>query len=156
MDGDIVRLVNLLGPRLYRFFLASRTKPIAEELVQEVFARLMTAHYSPDLGSMETLAWGIARNINRETRRKTARSEILMDDLPEVAANDFRTDDIEALRRGIELLSDPQKEIMQFVLADLSIRQISEMMAMPVGTVKSHISRAKDNIRDTFKKWRIL
>ena len=156
----VITIVNTLGPKLYRFFLASRSNAVAEELVQEVFVRLMSSHHTSNLGTLEAFAWGIAQNLNREARRKSARGEVLIEDYPGTPEPSLIVSDIEnneqALRKGIDLLDEPQKTIMQLILADLKISEIASQINMPEGTVKSHVHRAKENLKLTFRKWGIL
>lgn len=157
-DKDLIELVHSLGPKLYRFFLASRSAGAAEELVQEVFVRLVGSRYTAELGTLEAFAWGIAQNLNREAKRKSTRSELYLEDHPKTPELSVppADDSVEALRKSVGLLNEPEKTIMMFVLADLEIREIAKQMSMPEGTVKSHIHRAKENLKITFKKWGIL
>lgn len=158
IEFEFVQLVNKLGPQLYRFFLARTTKAEAEDLVQEVFVRLMESSYSSKIGSLEAFTWGIAQNVNKESKRKTSKSHVLMEVLPEIAGDEelSNRDDVIALQKSVALLDEPQRTILQMILADLPTHQIAMYLSMPEGTVKSHIHRAKENIKITFRKWGFL
>lgn len=156
IEMDIINLVQALGPKLYRFFLATASAAVAEELVQEVFSRLIVAKYCEDLGTMEAFAWGIAQNVRKESRRRLHKEPILMEDLPDTPSPESSTDTELALKKAVSLLGEPQKTIFEMTLADLQIREIAKYLAMPEGTVKSHLHRGKEEIRNTFQKWGFL
>ena len=129
-------------------------------MVQEVLLRLVDSisrgSFSSKKGNHEAFAWGIALNVQREAQR--SRMKIADDHELETvpAPTNEPTDDISALKRAVELLSEPQRTILQMTLADLSIVHIADTLEMPEGSVKSHIHRAKEEIRKKFKKWRLL
>lgn len=153
---DMINLVQALGPKLYRFFLATTTVAVAEELVQEVFTRLLASSYSDSLGSMEAFAWGIAQNVRKEASRKRRKDPILLEQLPEIPSPESANDTELALKKAVSMLGEPQKTIFEMTLADLQINEISKHLAMPEGTVKSHLHRGKLEIRSTFSKWGLL
>lgn len=156
VELDMIEAVQNLGPKLYRFFLVSFSATAAEDLVQEVFTRLMGSKYSSDRGTLEAFAWGIAQNLKKERARSQRRDHVFVDEIPETFAPATQDDDAQALRKAVGLLDEPQKTVLQMTLADLEIREIAQHLAMPEGTVKSHIHRGKENIRQTFQKWGIL
>lgn len=152
---DVTEIARTLGPPLYRFFLAASSRAEAEELVQEVFVRLIESGYSADLGKLEAYAWGIAQNVRRE-RIRSRHKLVLMEDLPEPSTETKFHDDTEALRQAVLRLREPERTVMQMTLADLSVDEIGEKLKMPSGTVKSHVHRAKENLREKLKQWGIL
>ncbi|MGZ3745397.1 MAG: RNA polymerase sigma factor [Pseudobdellovibrionaceae bacterium] len=158
IEYEIIQLVKRLGPQFYRFFLARTTKAEAEDLVQEVFVRLIQSNYSSKFGTLEAFAWGIAQNVNKESKRKAAKAHVLTDEISEMAGVNTlpNHDDVVALQKSVALLDEPQRTILQMILADLEIHQIAMQLAMPEGTVKSHIHRAKENIKIAFRKWGFL
>ncbi len=57
-------------------------------------------------------------------------------------------DDIRDLRRAIAKLKPAEQEIILLSIdADLSLEEISEIVKLPLGTVKSHVHRAKENLK---------
>lgn len=145
-----------MGPPLYRFFLARFRKAVAEELVQEVFVRLaQSENYAYAKGKMESFVWGIAFNVQRETLRREKKSPLLVEE--PVDQTDPRDpsldDDVKILRDAIACLEEPELTIFQFLLADCEIQRIATALSMPEGTVKSHIHRGKQNLKEIFKKW---
>jgi RNA polymerase sigma-70 factor (ECF subfamily) len=156
IEMDVINLVQTLGPKLYRFFLATTTVAVAEELVQEVFTRLLTSNYTKDLGSMEAFAWGIAQNVRKEAGRKLRKDPVLLEELPEVPSPESANETELALKKAVSMLGEPQKTIFEMTLADLQINEIAKHLAIPEGTVKSHLHRGKVEIRSTFSKWGLL
>jgi len=155
-----------LGPQLFRFFRCRFGTVDAEELVQEVFLRLVdkveSNSFFASKGSPEALAWGIALNVQREHRRYLAKNAVppdqpSIDTISDPIQFDHSAQqEIAALLRSVRILTEPQRTIMGMVLADLSLDEISAAFAMPAGTIKSHVHRAKEEIRKTFKHWRML
>ena len=143
--------ISKLGPPLYRFYLARFDRQTAEDLVQEVFTRLAgTSRFASESGSFEAFAWGIALNLQKETRRKKLKAPELGEDYESHQA--APEDDYRDLRLAVGRLEPPEIDVMQLVLADLSINEIGEYLGMPAGTVKSHIHRAKENLRTLLTK----
>lgn len=140
--------VRDLSPPLYRFFLARFSTIAAEELVNEVFLRLMDAegNIDPSKGSLASYLWGIATNLQKETYRGNKRFPKLLEVLPDQADSESPAIRFMPLRQAINKLDETEALVMQLVLADKEITDISEILNMPEGTVKSHIHRAKKNI----------
>ena len=161
-DEEYLTLIQRLGPKLYRFFLSRGTKTDAEESVQEVFTRLIerlnAAAFNKDLGNSDSYAWGIAMNLRRERARSREISVVDQDyevvdpaSLPVPGAENFV-----ALKKAVQTLGEPERTILQLLLADMQISEISAVLNMPNGTVKSHIHRGKENIRAILRKWGVL
>lgn len=161
-DLDWIHLTNTLSPQLYRFFLVRFSKSVAEDLVQDVLLRLVDKVnqqiYQSKKGNIEAFAWGIALNIQYEQHREKFPELFDEEYLKKFAApeGDSLESELVALKNAVALLDEPQKTVMQMVLSDARIDQISQTLNFPEGTVKSHIHRAKENVRKTFKKWGIL
>lgn len=57
-------------------------------------------------------------------------------------------DDIRDLRRAIAKLKPTEQEIILLSIdADLSLEEIADIVQLPLGTVKSHVHRAKENLK---------
>ena len=51
------------------------------------------------------------------------------------------------IRKGIATLGEPEQEIILLMIdEEWGLNQISEHLSMPLGTIKSHVHRAKKNI----------
>ena len=140
-------LILKLGPPLYRFFLARFGKLAAEDLVQEVFSRIASSRTFIGGSKPEAFAWGIALNLQKETRRAALRTPDSIEDYEKLEHVSSELDQFRDLRSAIQKLSLNESEVMQLVLADLGISEIAEYLRIPEGTVKSHIHRAKENLK---------
>ncbi len=156
-DWDSV--VDHLGPRLYRYFKFKGAQASASDLTQETFIRLIQKRSSFDIarGPLVAFALGIAQNVWRESTR-AHRLEIL-EDPPDLASDiDLhqqieRLDEAEKLKAIVAKLPKVQQEVLYlFFDEEITTREISEVLSLPEGTVKSHLHRAKEQIRIVLSK----
>lgn len=164
-DEEWLALIQTIGPKLYRFFLSESTSSRAEELVQDVFMRLwakiQSASFKQDLGNVEAFTWVIALNVRREHRRNlrpvsASIEEIDVSQFDVLMSESQIESDIEGMKKAIHHLDEPERTVLQLILSDMKISEIAKIMEMPEGTIKSHIHRAKDNVRNTMRKWGLL
>lgn len=159
MDWTVT--VNELGPRLYRYFLGSFAPDIAEELVQEVLVRVVrgwqAGSFDVSKGTLAMWAFGMAHNVRLETHRIFKKESGFIslheeDPLKKVEAEASVGEyphDISVLRKAISVLSETEKQIVLLHIDDyLSLSEISSLLDIPIGTVKSHIHRAKDKLKE--------
>lgn len=154
---DWTKTVNELGPRLYRYFLGAFAPDIAEELVQEVLVRVVRAwqagSFDASKGTLAMWAFGIAHNVRLETHRllKKESGFVLLQNetaLGEVFEGEF-PHDLTILRNAISRLPETEQQIVLLHIDDsLSMSEIASLLDMPVGTVKSHVHRAKENLKE--------
>lgn len=131
-----------------------RERETAEDILQDAFfsAYRHLNTFDPSLALFSTWLFRIARNrcLNEIKRKKEERTSD-MDDHPsdESPADDFMKKEIFAkLDNALERLPFNQKTV--FVLAEiqeLSLAEISAIEEVPLGTVKSRLSRAKEKLR---------
>ena len=77
------------------------------------------------------------------------------DDIPEEAAE--RRETIEAVRRAVESLPDDQRQVL--VLRDiheLPYSEISRILGVEIGTIKSRLSRGRANLKKILKNGNFL
>jgi RNA polymerase sigma-70 factor, ECF subfamily len=149
-------------PALFRYALhMSGSATAAEEIAQEVFVQLMSAHtwFDRERGSLEAWMYGVARNLVRVFRRKGL---IASQQLPEPAEQLFEHDilgdlinqeNIAALRAALLELPDNYRDAV--VLCDLEERNYDEaarLMGCPVGTVRSRLHRARALLAGRLKR----
>jgi RNA polymerase sigma-70 factor, ECF subfamily len=130
-----------------------RVRALAEELSQEVFLQLY--RHLPQLESAEHLVHWLRRvTCHRAidyTRRLKREPLTALDELPEQAI-EFHEGDLllsEALRRIVATL--PEKPRMIITLRyqeDMEPSEIAELLDMPVNTVKSHLRRSLNILRE--------
>lgn len=157
-------IVEQLGPGLLRYFLGYFPRQIASELVQETILRLVRkvegGQYEPAKGGLIKFAYGIARFVKLETL-KGLRPETLSETaVLQTADSQSRSpeeayeheDRLSRLRRHLTRLPEIQRDIFLLVLGDdLRLPEVAEILGMPLGTVKSHIHRAKSTLFESMR-----
>ena len=131
-----------------------RHRESSEEIVQEVFFSTYTCldRFDPSLAKFSTWLFRIARNrcLNELKRSKEDRIQNV-DSHASVhnPADDVMTKEVfSELDMALDKLPVHQKTV--FVLTEiqeLSLAEVSEIEEVPVGTVKSRLSRAKEKLR---------
>jgi RNA polymerase sigma-70 factor (ECF subfamily) len=130
---------------------------LADDLAQETFVRAYCslARFRGD-GLFSTWLLGIAHNYWRNARRRQ-RNDVHADDETmamsegsSTHASDLRHDLSLALR---ELSSDEQLALHLGYQQGLSHREIATLLDWPVGTVKTHLLRSKEKLRDLLAAW---
>jgi RNA polymerase sigma-70 factor (ECF subfamily) len=145
------------GPLIYRFTLRlSRDSAVAEEITQEVFLALLrhADRYDSERGaSLSTWLCGIARRqLWRHLERAQRFVPIDTPDEPfdppspddDPAQHLTRAEAIAAVREGLEDLPLLFKEVIILCeLEELSYQQVSLILDIPIGTVRSRLHRAR-------------
>ena len=155
IESEWITIVEGVGPDLYKFFLGSFASHIASDLVQETLIRLVQKYrdgsFDPSRGAVKNYAFGIAKFIRLEALKKKGSLELVDDesqlDVPAVD-HSSQTDQVAHLRWAISQLKSIEQElILQMIDEESSFETIAEQFNMPIGTVKSHIHRAKEKLR---------
>ncbi len=149
VDNYKDRLMNVIGRML------SSTEE-AEDVVQEAFVRVYQHRQSFDFKHcFSTWMYTIALNLARNELRK--RKRFKFQDIFDMQGNEAEIS-VEmklpsrlgpVLEREIQAL--PQKYQEAFVLRDvqeMSYEEVSQVMAVPLGTVKSRVNRARAILRE--------
>lgn len=135
---------------VYRFAWRMTGSPeAAEDVAQEVFLALLRrpAAFDPALGELRWFLFGAARNQVRKRWRDANRWAELDDDAfvaPPVA--DMET--TEAVATSIRALPPLQREaLVLYEYEDMSLEEIARTVDAEIGTVKSRLFRARENLR---------
>ena len=162
LAGDEDALALLYHRRqggIYRFALQmSGSKPIAEDVTQEVFLFLMREGrvFDPSKGAVSAFLFGVARN--HVLRR--LRSEHLLAPLADDSDDDFafsqpsteicpledltRAETIESVRKAVLSLPPKYREVVVLCeLQDVSYGETAEILGCAIGTVRSRLHRAR-------------
>jgi RNA polymerase sigma-70 factor (ECF subfamily) len=153
-SGAANALIQLLSPRLQRFFVAdfaARTE--ADDLLQETWLRIHRVRHTYRAGE-PVLPWfyAIARSIrvdhHRKARRTTAREQPL-DGIPEVAAAEpagaGESPELEAL---LASLPASQREVIEMLkITGMSLEEVARATSSTVGSVKQKAHRAYEKLR---------
>lgn len=152
-------LVEKIGPRLYRYFKYKGAGLSASDLTQETFLRLIENkhRFNPKQGPIIAYALGFAQNIWRENNRKNQATENLDE---QTIIDDFnlfekieQLDQNEKIKLIISHLPQIQQDILFFYFdEEITTREISDILAIPEGTVKSHLHRSKELIKTILMK----
>jgi RNA polymerase sigma-70 factor (ECF subfamily) len=161
--GDLDALGELFE-RHHRpvFHFLSRTTgdaAVAEDLVQDVFVRILKYRHTYDADSrFETWLFRIARNARADHFRKRTPAADPMDDAMEVPAGDpgpaqqlERQVDARQLERALREMPDEPRDLL--VLAryhGLPYDQIAETLGIETGAVKVRVHRAMKQLRARF------
>jgi RNA polymerase sigma-70 factor (ECF subfamily) len=144
------------GGLVYRFTLRMSGNAVAaEEITQEVFLALLTQldRFDAGRGALSTWLCGIARRqlwkyLERNDAtpfdcddESTAELESLSDGPAELL---LRREAVEAVRAGMDELPPALREVVILcALEEMSYEQAAQVLAVPVGTVRSRLHRAK-------------
>jgi RNA polymerase sigma-70 factor, ECF subfamily len=149
--ADIVREHQGMVFSLAWHFLHDRA--LAEELAQEVFLELH--RHLATIQSPEHLVFWLRKVASRrcidQTRRRAFWPKFRLDEVPEPAAKTRQDDPMLSRTLARLVASLPEKARAVVILRyqeDLDPADIAQVLDMPVATVKSHIHRSLDILRD--------
>jgi RNA polymerase sigma-70 factor (ECF subfamily) len=145
--------------RLYRFGLAfSGSEARAAEAVQEAFLDLIRnpGQFDPKRGTACALLFGMVRNRLRRARRME-REEPLEDD--GAADEDLllemqKAERVAAVREAILSLPEHYREVVLLCeIEECSYEDAAVAVGVPIGTVRSRLSRAKQHLKLRLKEF---
>jgi RNA polymerase sigma-70 factor, ECF subfamily len=148
---------------VYRFArLMTGSETTADDVTQEVFVILMRnlRSYEPQRAGLLTYLYGVARNVTRNRLRRDCRFVALecaretpcpaSDDPHDAAA---RAQQRARLREAIRALPSRYREaIILSDVQDLSYAETARVLDLPVGTVRSRLSRGRHMIGVRLRK----
>jgi RNA polymerase sigma factor (sigma-70 family) len=139
---------------VYRFaWRMMNSAAAAEDVAQDVFLSLLhhRDRFDPGRGRLRPFLLGIARNLVLKRWRDEERwEELAADRLPALGSDRDSTDIAQLVGEAVRLLPPLQREVL--ILAeyeDLSLEEIARAVDTEVGTVKSRLHRARENLRRT-------
>ena len=122
---------------------------LAEDIATDVFTRAFDRRKTFDVTRRDARPWllGIAANLLRrhwrtERRRLEAYARAAGGAAPENA--ETRIEVVAALD---SLSRDEREALFLFAVADLSYEEIADALGVPIGTVRSRLSRARSRVR---------
>lgn len=144
------RLVELI-PRLRRYaraLVGDRTT--ADDLVQDTLERAWAKLHLYRRGT-DLRAWlfTVMHNVHVNRIRATRATDPLEDEMPELAQAE-RTDTLlmRDLDRAISRLPADQRAVLLLVtLEEMSYDEVARTLGIPIGTVMSRLSRAREKLR---------
>jgi RNA polymerase sigma-70 factor (ECF subfamily) len=153
--GELVRRHQSAVRQFLRHL--TRDAALADDLAQETFVQAYRslARFRGD-SAFTTWLLGIAHNRWRNARRRLRPASALPDDLPDHSEKapsrtaDLKHDLALALRA---LTRDEQLAIQLGYQQGLSHSDMAALLQWPVGTVKTHLARAKEKLRHHLAAW---
>jgi RNA polymerase sigma-70 factor (ECF subfamily) len=165
------QLDALYRERMVRFFFRlCLDRDRAEDLVQELFLKLVTGgeHYRAE-GKLSLFLYRVARNLwidhyrHAQVRPKLHSWETVPAHGGPCEAVDFAgseatpaqsfaaSDELAALRRAVACLTEPHREVVELaVYEQRPYGEISALLGIPLGTVKSRMHNAVSTLRERF------
>lgn len=137
---------------IYRFAWRMTNSPAsAEDIVQEVFLGLLRRWeaYDPARGDLRAFLFGAARNQVRKRWREEDRWAELNNDMFLAPPFDPLAGETTAyVAAAVQALPPLQREVLILrEYEDLSLEEIARAVDAEIGTVKSRLLRARENLR---------
>jgi len=144
-------LVQLI-PRLRRYARAlAGDRAAADDLVQDTLERAWAKLHLYRRGT-DLRAWlfTVMHNVHVNKLRATRSTDQLDEDTPEIAQRAAQGDSlmVRDLDRSIALLPTDQRAVLLLVtLEEMSYEEVARTLGIPMGTVMSRLSRAREKLR---------
>ncbi len=152
--ADAEALLEPLIPALRRYAYALvRDHDAADDLVQDTLERALsrwTLRRSD--GDLRAWLFTIQRNLHvsalRQSQRRGAHVELDEATTPSSAALQESSIEIQDILAALDQLPEEQKSLLLLVgVEDLSYDDAAKVMGVPIGTVMSRLSRARQRLR---------
>lgn len=165
-DGDLDRL-GLLFERhkrpLFGFFYGlNKNAELAEDLVQNVFFRILKYRYLfRGQGDFKTWMFHIARNVNHDHYRKNKLGKMeSVDDWQEriidhdsFSAQFKQQEELQLLSKALDKLPADKKEILLLSkFQEKKYKEIGEILGCSEGAVKVKVFRALQDLKAVYKQ----
>jgi len=136
---------------VYRFaWRMCGSAAVAEDIAQEVFLTLLRqpGRFDSARGTLRSFLLAVARNLALKRWRDDSRLDELEDQFAMPAIDLEGRENAEAVSAAVASLPPLQREVL--ILAqyeELSLEEIARAVDAEVGTVKSRLHRARENLR---------
>jgi RNA polymerase sigma-70 factor, ECF subfamily len=153
--SEFHRLIEQQIPRLRRYARAlTRNRDRADDLVQDTLNRALDKQHLWQAGTnLGAWLFTIMHNQNVNNVRRDARGSTAVD-IDQVSTTLPATTDPSASRKMVELdralaqLPLGQRQVILLVgLEGMSYEDTAEILSIPIGTVRSRLSRGRDTLR---------
>ena len=152
---NLENIVSEFYAPLYRFALSlARNESEAADLTQQTF--FILAHRSHQIRDISKIKCWLFTTLRREFLRNARHQsshpevEFLPDhhDSPIVDAAALRMADVGIVLDALKKVDETYRTALElFYLAELSYREIADILEIPIGTVMSRLSRGKDQLK---------
>ncbi|MBS0520722.1 MAG: RNA polymerase sigma factor [Proteobacteria bacterium] len=152
--ADASALLEPQIPALRRYAYALlRDHDLADDLVQDTLERALSRWaFRRDDGDLRAWLFAIQRNlyVSRWRQRRRRGTPVALDEapLPGVAPRQEATMEVHDVLAALDQLPEEQKSLLLLVgVEDFSYDDAARLLGMPVGTVMSRLSRARQRLR---------
>ena len=150
-DETISRIVETYSSMLLRLACTRLDDPAdAEDIVQEVFLKLLTAR--PLFRDSEhEKAWLIRTTLHRasDLRRSAARRNVPLEEAAQAAASQAGSELLTAVRA----LPEPYSAVIHlYYYEGYSIKEIAKLLGVPAPTVGTRLARGRERLRRLLKE----
>ncbi len=160
---EIAALLEPEIPRLRRYAYALTREPqTADDLVQDTLERAISRwHLRRRDGSLSAWLFAIERNLFLGTVRQHKRrgEHVGPDALEEMASAEPSQESIAGARdvlAGLDSLPEEQRSVLLLVaVEDVSYDEAARILGVPLGTVMSRLSRAREKMRNYMNSGRV-
>ena len=135
---------------------------IAEDIFQEVFIKVnKNLHTFKELSSIKTWIIRIAINTCKDYLKSAYHSRVvpMMEFVEDAITSDSDFDGIEreetikTVKEAVMLLPEHYRDVIICVyMSEMSLEQAAESLNVPVGTVKSRLTRAKEKLKEMLER----
>ena len=146
---EIRQIVTQYGTTLYRVaFAALRSSADAEDVVQEVFLRLLESRPRWETPEQQK-AWliRVTINLSHDLLRRASRKDLPLEQCPELPQEDSGEADGELLPAVLALPEKYRTVIHLYYYEDYTIREIARILSLPAATVGTRLARARAILR---------
>ena len=159
-ENAYIELVNRYRDRLLNFvYNYIGDFEISEDIVQDTMVKLyQKKHYYREIAKFSTWLYTIAKNLaNTEFRKKKLRKITLLSQIAQPGTDQEIQSDItnRIIRKAIDELPEKFKTVILLRdIQELPYEEISSIIEVPIGTVKSRINRARLQLQVELKHLR--
>ena len=153
---ELEQMISQYGDGLLRVcLLYLKDYALAEDAVQETFLRAYRSFGRFEGRSsvktwLTTIAINVCRNMLRSPwRKRTVGEEALM----YLQASDPELPDPTVSRAVMKLPRDQRAAVILYYVQGMKIREIAQTLDIPIQTVSSRLSRARQKLRIELKEW---
>ena len=149
--------------RLYQFFLKlARDRSVAEDLVQEVFVRVLKyRHTWREEAEFVPWMFALARNAavdhfrarTRDSKRDAAALPDLTPQAPRVVERLEEEERAGQLRKALDLLAPDKREVLLLArFGELKHDRIADLLGISPGAVRVRLHRALKELREAYRQ----
>lgn len=151
---EIAKLIEPQIPALRRYaFALVRSHEAADDLVQDCLERALSRWYlRRQNGDLRAWLFTMLRNlyINAYHRQQRRGFHVALDEatVPTVAPNQTNQLEVRDVLSALDNLPEDHKSILLLIgVEDLSYEETAKVLGVPIGTVMSRLSRARQSLR---------